>query len=433
MNVPTLRCILATLAILIAVALVQAQPQQQAPQQNQQQFPMSFTIKVTPTTLPYGVTDVSGSVSGAWTGTLTPTTMPATSIATYNPAWNATNGATVVLDPTGNFVNLGDYNTVTDWVVNAAQPAAARPHTAYMGVGVEAPGETLRAQLKLAEGMGMVVNYVDDNGPSKGLIQQHDVLQKLDDQWLANGDQLVALVRMHKPGDSVQVSLIRESKSIAVALKLTEKDVASSSSSSSWSSPATSPSSSAAQAYEALFYSNAIRGAGDYFRPVTIASATTQPAQVTVSSTYGLDPAVLQLGQGLYVLGNGTVVAANAPTTAVRTAVTTAPSTQPVAAVLASGELVRLAAARWLTDSAVVARATRAGPVTIDDGEMLMWLQPGRDGAAELTVVERATGKVTFRGPIGTTEQWEKVPQDVREKFDAWKSALEQSGSGQKK
>jgi hypothetical protein len=252
--------------------------------------------------------------------------------------------------------------------------------------------------------MGLVVNYVDDNGPSKGLIQQHDVLQKLDDQWLANAEQLVALVRMHKPGDAVQVSLVRESKPMTVALKLAEKDVASSS-----SSPATNPSSSAAQAYDTFLYGTALR-AGDLFHPYNSVSPATQPGQFSVA----------------YVFQDGAVVnAAAAPTTTAATM--SAPSTQPTVAALASGELVRLAGARWLADAAVVAR-TRAGPVTIDDGQMLMWLQPGRDGAAELTVVERASGKVTFRGPIGTSEQWEKVPQDVREKFDAWKSALEQTG-----
>jgi hypothetical protein len=406
--------------MLITPALVLAQPQQ-VPQPAQQQLPMTWTMKVTPTTLPYAVTDVSGSVNGAWTGTLSPSTMPSTTIATYNPAWSNTTGNSLVLAPaSGNFVDIGGYNTVTDWVVNVQQPST-KPHAAYMGVGVEPPGDTLRAQLKLSEGMGLVVNYVDDNGPSKGLIQQHDVLQKLDDQWLANGDQLVALVHIHKPGDAVQVSLIRESKPITVALKLAEK--ASPSQQSSSSSPTTNPSSSAFQAYDTFLSGTALQG-GDYFHPVNIISPTTQPGQFTVASTYGFDPVVWHLGQGLYVHNNGAVVGASAAPT---TASATAPSTQPAVAESASGELVRLAAARWLTDSAVVAR-TRAGPVTIDDGDMLMWLQPGRDGAAELTVVERATGKVTFRGPIGTQEQWQKVPQDVREKFDAWKSALEQTG-----
>src|SRR5205823_4529899 len=69
---------------------------------------------------------------------------------------------------------------------------AHEPKT-YMGVGVEAPGDTLRAQLKLPQGVGLVVNYVDSNGPSKELIHQHDVLEKLDDQLLINGEQFATL------------------------------------------------------------------------------------------------------------------------------------------------------------------------------------------------------------------------------------------------
>ena len=101
--------------------------------------------------------------------------------------------------------------------------------TTYMGVGVEAPGDTLRAQLRLAQGVGLVVNFVDSNGPSKELIHQHDVLEKLDDQLLINGEQFATLVRMHKQGDSITVSLIREAKHIQVTIRLGEKETSSAS------------------------------------------------------------------------------------------------------------------------------------------------------------------------------------------------------------
>jgi hypothetical protein len=99
---------------------------------------------------------------------------------------------------------------------------AHEPRT-YMGVGVETPGDTLRAQLKLPKGVGLVVNYIDPNGPSKELIHQHDVLEKLDDQLLINGEQFATLVRMHKQGDSIAVSFIREAKHIQVTVRLGEK------------------------------------------------------------------------------------------------------------------------------------------------------------------------------------------------------------------
>lgn len=97
----------------------------------------------------------------------------------------------------------------------------------YLGVGVEAPGDALRSQLELAEGVGLVVNYVDPNGPSKDLIHQHDVLEKLDDQLLINGDQFATLVRMHKQGSTVTVSLVREAKPVRIAVKLGQKEASS--------------------------------------------------------------------------------------------------------------------------------------------------------------------------------------------------------------
>ena len=88
--------------------------------------------------------------------------------------------------------------------------AAVEQNTAYLGIGVEPPSEALRAQLSLPDGAGLVVNYVADDGPSKGVIHMHDVLQKLDDQILVNGEQLVTLVRMHKPGDAITLTVLRQ-------------------------------------------------------------------------------------------------------------------------------------------------------------------------------------------------------------------------------
>ena len=95
----------------------------------------------------------------------------------------------------------------------------------YLGVGVETPGETLRSQLELGEGAGLVVNHVDDSGPTKSIVRQHDVLRKLDDQILVNAEQLVALVRMHKPGEAVELTVIRAAKPVTVTVKLGERQV----------------------------------------------------------------------------------------------------------------------------------------------------------------------------------------------------------------
>jgi len=91
-------------------------------------------------------------------------------------------------------------------------------------------------------------------------------------------------------------------------------------------------------------------------------------------------------------------------------------STQPTAGTTVNGvntyTASKLAGAITVTglgtSGDVVTRAARSGPVTIDDGEVIMWLQPGQDN--ELKVVDRATGKTLFEGPVSTPEQWEGRP-----------------------
>src|SRR5690348_7834349 len=98
---------------------------------------------------------------------------------------------------------------------------------AYMGVGVDSPDDVLRSQLALPAGTGLVVNYVDPDGPSKEIIHVHDVLQKLDDQILINGEQFSTLVKMHKQGDEVSLTIIRRAQSTRITVKLGERETSS--------------------------------------------------------------------------------------------------------------------------------------------------------------------------------------------------------------
>jgi hypothetical protein len=120
----------------------------------------------------------------------------------------------------------GDQTVVVQsagWTHARAQPKTVK--SAYLGIGVDKPDPTLRAQLKLPEGAGLVVNFVDEAGPSKAAVKVHDVLQKLEDQVLVNGDQLVTLVRMRKPGDTLRLTVLREAAPVTVEVKLAEKEL----------------------------------------------------------------------------------------------------------------------------------------------------------------------------------------------------------------
>jgi hypothetical protein len=120
----------------------------------------------------------------------------------------------------------------------AADPTTAESKTvAYLGVTAKSVDDTLRAQLNLPDGVGVIVTSVDHKGPCGDDIQIHDVLEKLDDQVLTDPHQLVTLVRLHKPGDTVTLSFIREAKPSSVKIKLGEKQLSTSPSSAASADP----------------------------------------------------------------------------------------------------------------------------------------------------------------------------------------------------
>lgn len=103
----------------------------------------------------------------------------------------------------------------------AANPAA--PAQAYVGVNVLPLTPSFRERdlgTDLPEGVGIVVGFVDPKGPAVGLIQEKDVLTRLDDQVLVNPEQFRTLVRNRKPGQAVKLVRVRgaEVESVEVAL-----------------------------------------------------------------------------------------------------------------------------------------------------------------------------------------------------------------------
>jgi len=93
----------------------------------------------------------------------------------------------------------------------------------YLGVGTSPVDETLCRQLKLPEGVGLVIDYVDPDGPSAQALKQHDVLHKLGDQILVSHEQLAVLVRSSEPGQDINLVVLREGKENAVSVKLGSK------------------------------------------------------------------------------------------------------------------------------------------------------------------------------------------------------------------
>jgi hypothetical protein len=97
---------------------------------------------------------------------------------------------------------------------------------AFLGVGTSPPTPILREQLKLSEGMGLVVEVVEKDSPAEQAgIKRYDVLTKLEDQLLVNAEQLAVLVRSRKPGDEVELTVVRGGSPTQVKAKLIEREL----------------------------------------------------------------------------------------------------------------------------------------------------------------------------------------------------------------
>ncbi len=110
---------------------------------------------------------------------------------------------------------------------SARVAAAAAESVAYAGLNVGArSGLAGQAIAGLPDDVGLQVGFLDPSGPSVGKIEEGDVLTRLDDQVLFNADQFRALVRTHKPGDKVKVTLVRGAEVQVIELTLGTRKIA---------------------------------------------------------------------------------------------------------------------------------------------------------------------------------------------------------------
>lgn len=96
----------------------------------------------------------------------------------------------------------------------------------FLGVTASPVPGVLRDQLQLRPGIGLVVDFVTTNSPAAAAgLKKNDVLERLGEQLLVNAQQLAVLVRTFKPGDEVQLAIIREAKPQTITVRLAEGDV----------------------------------------------------------------------------------------------------------------------------------------------------------------------------------------------------------------
>jgi hypothetical protein len=146
-----------------------------------------------------------------------PTSQP----ATYELSPSGLTGTNV----TGGQLVINNAQPDNKQVVFTFQPQMVK--AAYLGLETGRADATLQAQLKMPEGVGLTVQHVYDKSPAQQAgVQNHDVLYKLNDQLLINPEQYAVLVRTFKPGDTVELTVIREAQPVKLKAKLIEQEVA---------------------------------------------------------------------------------------------------------------------------------------------------------------------------------------------------------------
>src|SRR5829696_2987709 len=126
------------------------------------------------------------------------------------PAADAAPGAPAA-SPTPTLVPAADIAPVAAPALPARRGKVKVEKAMSLGLDVSPASPSVREQLKLPRGAGLSVDAVHDNAPAKAAgVEQRDVLQKLNDQWLVNPPQFYTLLRGMKAGDEVALTLFRD-------------------------------------------------------------------------------------------------------------------------------------------------------------------------------------------------------------------------------
>jgi serine protease Do len=96
----------------------------------------------------------------------------------------------------------------------------------FLGVETSPIPSVVCDQLGIAKGFGLVVDYVVPDGPAAAAgVQQNDILKMLNDQILLEPGQLAKLVRSYSEGTTVTLTVLRKGQEQKISVKLTKKEV----------------------------------------------------------------------------------------------------------------------------------------------------------------------------------------------------------------
>ncbi|MEO0447567.1 MAG: PDZ domain-containing protein [Verrucomicrobiota bacterium] len=95
---------------------------------------------------------------------------------------------------------------------------------AFLGVATMPLPASLRAQLGVEEGVGILVHTLEPKSPAADHLKPHDILLAFNDQMLVNQEQLAVLVRRAGAGSEVQLRFLRKGEEETVSTILAERE-----------------------------------------------------------------------------------------------------------------------------------------------------------------------------------------------------------------
>ncbi|HEY9167357.1 MAG TPA: Do family serine endopeptidase [Candidatus Kryptonia bacterium] len=94
----------------------------------------------------------------------------------------------------------------------------------YMGVQIQDVDETMAKALGMTNARGVLVQSVQSNSPAEESgIKPGDVILKFNDEKIEQANQLQALVASKRPGDKVDVEIMRDGKTKDISVELKER------------------------------------------------------------------------------------------------------------------------------------------------------------------------------------------------------------------
>ena len=96
----------------------------------------------------------------------------------------------------------------------------------WLGVETSSVPRVVSEQLGLPKGFGLVVDYVVPDGPAAAAgLQTNDIIRLFNDQILMDADQLSKLVRSLSDGTTVTLTVLRKGQEQKIPVKLGKKEV----------------------------------------------------------------------------------------------------------------------------------------------------------------------------------------------------------------